>query len=78
MEQGPSRAAQKELKKRCRVVGMRPNEDAVVRLAGAVLADVHDEWQAADRRYFSESSIAKVCAGRDNSPGSLAELEAAG
>jgi transposase-like protein len=73
----PLERLNKELKKRCRVVGIFPNEDAVVRLAGAVLADVHDEWQAAERRYFSESSMAKLYAGRDNGPGSLAELEAA-
>jgi len=52
--------------------------EGVVRLAGSVLADIHDEWQAAERRYFSESSMAKLNAGRESEPGSLAELEAAG
>ena len=46
-----------------------------MRLAGAVLLDVHDEWQAAERRYFSESSMAKLYAERDNEQGQLAELE---
>ena len=66
----------KELKRRCRVVGIFPNEGSVVRLAGAVLADIHDEWQAAERRYFSESSMAKVMAERDNGVGPAAELSA--
>jgi putative transposase len=68
----------KELKKRCRVVGIFPNEAAVVRLAGSVLLDVHDEWQAAERRYFSGSSMAKLNPERENEHGSLAELGTVG
>ncbi len=72
----PLERVNKELKRRCRVVGIFPNEAAVVRLAGAVLLDMHDEWQAAERRYFSEGSMAKLLAERDNGPGSLTELSA--
>ena len=50
----------KEIKRRTDVVGVFPNPAALLRLAGAVLAEIHDEWQVIDRRLFSEASMAKL------------------
>ena len=42
------------------MVGIFPNEAGVLRLAGSILLEVHDEWQIAERRYLSEASRAKL------------------
>ena len=56
----PLERVNKEIKRRSRVVGIFPNAAAVIRLVGAILIDMHDEWIAGDRRYLSESSMAKL------------------
>ncbi|HMU36102.1 MAG TPA: transposase, partial [Marmoricola sp.] len=53
----PLERLNKEIKRRTNVVGVFPNPAALLRLAGHVLIEQHDEWDCADRRYFSENSM---------------------
>jgi transposase-like protein len=47
------------------VVGIFPDERAILRLVGAVLIEAHDEWAIAERRYLSDGSMATILAGAE-------------
>ena len=56
----PLERVNKEIKRRTDVVGVFPNAAALLRLAGSVLIEQHEEWEAGERRYFCESINARA------------------
>jgi transposase-like protein len=61
----PLERLNKEIKRRSRVVGIFPNDAAIIRLVGALLLEQQEEWQLEGRRVFSELSMAKLDSGND-------------
>ncbi|MEY9523956.1 transposase-like protein [Bradyrhizobium japonicum] len=49
-----------EIKRRTEVVGIFPNEDAIVRLIGAILLEQNDEWAVHRARYMTLETIAPL------------------
>jgi putative transposase len=56
----PLERQHKEIKRRTNVIGVFPNRASLVRMVATLLQEQDDEWQVAERRYFSVGSMAHL------------------